>query len=336
MRIAVAGLGGAATRGHLPAISVVQRSGRARLTAVAEPDRERRAALLRLRPDVAGFDSVEELLATIDCDVLVVATEPDRHASLAALALERGVHVVCEKPVAPARDQLDLLDDAVARSPSRAPALVPVHQYRYSPAWASVSRWARLAARLRQPFSIVVDVERIGSDSHAASAWRDDMPRTGGMLADAGVHFLALAWTLDPRMVVLGGARIRDDRHEQSIGIVGVGSGLLVARVRTGADARRTRVQVRAAGTLACWSDDALTLGVPGWAPVRRRVPALSERAHVDALYVPFYVDLVRHLRDPGWCLRRTAEALEVSRALTDLLAQTPVTTSRVPAVWAT
>src|SRR5215213_3751853 len=45
-------------------------------------------------------ESWPELLEDDDVDVVVVATTPDSHASLARAALEAGKHVFCEKPVA--------------------------------------------------------------------------------------------------------------------------------------------------------------------------------------------------------------------------------------------
>lgn len=102
LRVAVAGTGFIG-RVHLAA---ARRAG-AHVVGVAasSPDRSRAAAEALGVP--VGAVSAEALL-DLDLDVLHVATPNHLHTALAAAALEAGVHVVVEKPVA-----LDVTDAAV-------------------------------------------------------------------------------------------------------------------------------------------------------------------------------------------------------------------------------
>lgn len=70
-----------------------------RVCAVVDVDAGRRGAAAA-RHGVEGFASVDELLATAHADAAVVMTPPSTHAELATKLLDRGVHVLCEKPFA--------------------------------------------------------------------------------------------------------------------------------------------------------------------------------------------------------------------------------------------
>lgn len=322
MRVAIAGLGGACLRGHLPAIARL--AGTVAVVAAADPKAAQRQALARRLPAVSLFSSAEDMLAGVACDVLVVATEPHSHAGLVALGLRHGVHVVCEKPLTLTSAHHATVAQACAEHPDL--ALVPVHQYRFSPAWMSISRWARRAARRRRPYALAVDLQRSGTDRHAASRWRADPARAGGMLADAGVHFLALAWTIDEQLDVLAARRHLDAAGcERSGAIVRVGSGVLTIRTWNGAPARHTGLELRVDRATIAWNDHAAVLRIGSRTVLRRQVDALSARDHVDALYRPLYGEIVAQLRDRAWRARRTAEALTVGRALVGLLDRAPM-----------
>jgi predicted dehydrogenase len=319
MKLAIAGLGSAANRAHLPALARL--GGGARLVGAADPDGSSlRAASQRLE-EVPLFSSAEEMLDQVDADVLLVATEPSAHASLTETGIERGLHVVCEKPLVVERGELEAIAAACGRRPDL--ALVPVHQYRYSPPWSSLRRWARRAARKGRPFALIVDLQRNGTDRHATSPWRADPAHAGGMFADAGVHFLALAWTLEERLEVLAASRRREAVGERSAALLRLGSGVFKLQVWNGAAARHTGMELQLQHVAISWRDGLCSLRVGGRTLVRRRVTALSDRSHVDDLYAAFYRDLTRNLGSEAWRMQRTAEALGVNEALLTLLERT-------------
>jgi predicted dehydrogenase len=75
--------------------------------ATSSPERSREAAA-RLGAERA-YDTPEQLAAADGVDVLHICTPNHLHAGLAALALEHGKHVVCEKPLAVDRDEAERL-----------------------------------------------------------------------------------------------------------------------------------------------------------------------------------------------------------------------------------
>ncbi|MGH9442401.1 MAG: Gfo/Idh/MocA family protein [Thermoanaerobaculia bacterium] len=77
-----------------------QTSERSRVVAVAEPDPVRREQIGRLDRTVSCEVEAEALLARKDLDAVVVATPTQTHFRLSRAALERGLHVFVEKPLA--------------------------------------------------------------------------------------------------------------------------------------------------------------------------------------------------------------------------------------------
>jgi predicted dehydrogenase len=73
----------------------------ATLTAVADPDPTRLAwANDNLGPEVQRFDRPADLLESGVADAVIVATPHFLHPVLSKSALEHGLHVLCEKPIA--------------------------------------------------------------------------------------------------------------------------------------------------------------------------------------------------------------------------------------------
>jgi predicted dehydrogenase len=319
VRIALAGLGSAAVRGHLPTLARLQAERRLRLVAAADSDATRRAAVAAELGGIPIFESVEAMLDEVRSDVLVIATEPSAHAVLAALGARHGQHVVCEKPIVLGRGQLGLVERAYGRQ--TALALVPVHQYRYARTWRSLSKCARIADRVGAPFVLNVEVDRVGVDPYAVSRWRADIAQSGGMLADVGTHFIALGWTISDDIEVLHAARLSSDGDADRAAVrLRVGSGVLDLQVSSAAGERRTRIDLRVSAVAFTWCDDRAEVKMRGRTMRSRYVGALTERSYVDALYLPLYRDLVRGLHESAWRARRTAEALGVSGVLVALL----------------
>ena len=75
-------------------------NSRSQVVAVAESDERRREQVLARYPGVAGHDDGVDLLLREDLDAVVIASPTDTHHRFAKAALERGLHVLVEKPLA--------------------------------------------------------------------------------------------------------------------------------------------------------------------------------------------------------------------------------------------
>ncbi|GAA2879696.1 Gfo/Idh/MocA family oxidoreductase [Streptosporangium fragile] len=121
---------GAGNRGQTYASWVRAHPGRARLTAVADPDPLRRA---RVAGDgVREFSDWTELLASGEriADAVILATQDRLHAEPAVALAEAGYDLLMEKPLAPTEEECRRIVEAV----TRAGVLFAVcHVMRYTP-----------------------------------------------------------------------------------------------------------------------------------------------------------------------------------------------------------
>lgn len=110
-RIGVVGLGTAA-RMMLPAIAAHRGMV---LAAVADPVTEVRESV-GAQWGVPAFDGIESLVAAQHLDAVYIATPTELHARHTRIAVEAGLHVLCEKPMAAHLDDAQAMVDAAARA----------------------------------------------------------------------------------------------------------------------------------------------------------------------------------------------------------------------------
>jgi predicted dehydrogenase len=184
-RGAVIGAGGIARQSHLPALRDAP-AVRARVDVVA---------LVDSAPDVPPVDGIpllagREQLDETRIDFIDICTPTASHLELTLWGLERGYHVVCEKPVALTRDEADRIALA-ARAHRR--IVMPCHQYRYNPVWMRVKQWLREGAIGRWHLA-ELSVHRMAADpgrGAAATPWRGTSAAgRGGVLLDHGTHLI--------------------------------------------------------------------------------------------------------------------------------------------------
>ena len=103
------------------------------LAAGVDPDPEAR----RYVEATPGYGVLEDALASVDCDAVLVASPPGTHHVVAKTALKAGKHVLCEKPLATTlKDAFDLVETA-----DRAERVLMVSQnYRYNAPFRAVQR----------------------------------------------------------------------------------------------------------------------------------------------------------------------------------------------------
>src|SRR6185295_5651665 len=93
-RGAIVGFGQVAEHGHWPAFAA---SDSFEIVAVVERSAARRAVATRLNPGVRAVASLDEI-TDAEIDFVDICTPPALHKAPMLAALERGWHVICEKP----------------------------------------------------------------------------------------------------------------------------------------------------------------------------------------------------------------------------------------------
>ena len=111
---------------HVPAFVA---HGAYDVVAIASPTRAAGVAEARKIPN--AFASLDAMLAATELDVLSIASPPFDHRASVLAALDRGLHVLCEKPFA-----LNVADaEAMLAAAERAGTVCAIaHEFRYTPA----------------------------------------------------------------------------------------------------------------------------------------------------------------------------------------------------------
>ena len=198
MRLGFVGLGWIGTM-RLEAVSAI-----AEVAALCEPAPQRLEEVASAHPGAAAFSNFDEMLsADLRLDGVVIATPNSLHAPQTLAALDRGLAVFCQKPLAlNAREAREMVE-AARRADRR---LGVDYSYRYTEG-AQALRRAIEAGELGRVFSVdTVFHNAYGPDK----AWCFDPKLSGGgALMDLGVHLIDLSlWLLgDPGVSeVHGGA----------------------------------------------------------------------------------------------------------------------------------
>src|SRR5262249_57498794 len=97
LRGAIIGLGNVAVHAHLPGW---QSRRDVAIVAATDADPARQSVCAGQLPQCRWYDTVDRLLDHGELDFVDVCTPPSSHAGLIRAALERGLHVLCEKPLA--------------------------------------------------------------------------------------------------------------------------------------------------------------------------------------------------------------------------------------------
>jgi predicted dehydrogenase len=103
LRGALIGLGNVALHGHLPGW---RRRRDVEIVGGTDSRPEQRAVLVAHAPGARWYATTAELLSEAAVDFVDICTPPASHAPLIRQVLERGVHVLCEKPLVGALDDL--------------------------------------------------------------------------------------------------------------------------------------------------------------------------------------------------------------------------------------
>lgn len=188
-RVVLAGCGGMGRR-HLRGYRVLGEAepGRMELAAVVDTELERAEfvaaeaeRLMGRRP--AAFVSLEEAAAAVpELDVADVVAAPSAHHRLTQTAAEAGMHVLCEKPMAPTVAACRAMQRAAEQG---GVVLSVAENYRRDP----ISRLARalVSAGAVGELRSLIDLSGSGGNRGHAGAWRY-LRSEGGPILEAGVH----------------------------------------------------------------------------------------------------------------------------------------------------
>ncbi|MFI5371876.1 MAG: Gfo/Idh/MocA family protein [Candidatus Eisenbacteria bacterium] len=178
-----------------------QRHPGCELVAIAGSDAAKTTRIAEELGIPHAFDDWRRLLDEAACEVVSVATPVDLHHPMVMAALERGRHVLCEKPTALHRFQAAEMRDAARRA-----GLVAGmnHEFRFLPARrAAVERVRSGDIGVPRRVEILGRYPIWDRPESRAMTWLSDAARGGGILGALGSHHTDCVRTLlgEPRAV---------------------------------------------------------------------------------------------------------------------------------------
>lgn len=153
------------------------------LAAVCDVSPDRVAAALELAPDAVAFSDATQMLDSGLIDVVIVSTPPNSHYEWARAALERGIHVVLEKPMALTTDQCD---DVMKFAAASDLTLIVYQNRRFDADFVTMRRLIREG--------VIGEVFHydsfVGGYNRPCDYWHSDAEISGGAIFDWGSHYL--------------------------------------------------------------------------------------------------------------------------------------------------
>lgn len=199
-RFAVVGLGQISQQAFVPAIRSLPD---AEITAVVTGSEEKAGAV---SDDVAvyGYDDFPDLLASGDIDAAYVATPVFRHREFAEPALEAGIHVLLEKPMADSVADCEAMIAASRRSGATLMVAYRMHQDAYMVELADLVARGAIGETRTFTSTFTHDIEEANHRGHSGF-W-------GGPVPDFGAYPLNMVRHLfraEPTHVHATGVRSR-------------------------------------------------------------------------------------------------------------------------------
>jgi predicted dehydrogenase len=208
LRIGIIGVNGIG-QAHLWALRASERS---RAAAVCDIDLER-AKQAGADFDLPAFGDTQSLYESGAVDAVVVATPAGTHGQIARGALDAGLHVYCEKPIAPTSDE----GYALARRAHEVGRTLQVgFQFRFHKGYAAVREAAASIAPLTRLNLNATNWFR-GQRYFDASPWRCSWAMAGGgVLMNQAIHQLDVLISLAGLPARVRG-EVRATRHSVAV-----------------------------------------------------------------------------------------------------------------------
>jgi myo-inositol 2-dehydrogenase / D-chiro-inositol 1-dehydrogenase len=189
VRFALAGFG---AWGKLHAKSIHDNPD-AHLVAITAPTEATRAEAAAAYPDAAIFSDAQQMIQGAEFDIIDIATPSHTHREIALAAMEKGRHVLLEKPMAITLEDCKAI---VAGAEKFGVHLAVGHELRLSSQWGEIKDIIQRGT-IGDPQYVLVELSR-KPYRLGASGWRYDQSRVGSWVLEEPIHFFDLArWYLE-------------------------------------------------------------------------------------------------------------------------------------------
>lgn len=254
-----------------------------RFSAVAA-DHFSDGALAAMRSARAAALDVADMFDPERLDAVIIATPTDTHADYAVRAIDAGLAVFCEKPLARTSAEARTIRD---RAAAREAKVAVGHVVRYVPEYAAAHDLVRDGGVGRPS---VARLARLNSAPAGAGSWYGDTARSGGVLLDMAIHDVDWSlWTFGPVRRVYAVASEDDEGQVVALTLRHESGSVTYIDASWRDDAFSTRLEI--AGTEGLYRAGAS--GSAGFASVTRAAASyLPPRADAPTHDDPYVLEL--------------------------------------------
>ena len=148
-------------------------------------------------------DSVEDLIANADCDVIAIGDYFVRRGSLAIAALKGGKHAIADKPLSTSRDEIDEMDRLIKETGLKVGCMLTMRDSRQMNGMRNLIRDGAIGEVHAISFGGQHPLN-LGS----RAKWYFEPGKHGGTITDIGIHAIdALPWMTGLEFVTINAAR---------------------------------------------------------------------------------------------------------------------------------
>ncbi|MEI6034654.1 MAG: Gfo/Idh/MocA family oxidoreductase [Verrucomicrobiae bacterium] len=177
----------------------------AEVIAFADAVLERAEAMAGKSPGGHAYPGYQELITEAGVDAIIICTPPNLHREISVAALERNLHVLCEKPLAATLEDSLAIERAAASSRS---TFMTAFRHRFLPAHQSMKKILATSG-LGKPV-IFQNIFGGPSRESAAKWFCNQAIAGGGVFLDTCVHGVDLFRFYCGEIQVCSGQSVRD------------------------------------------------------------------------------------------------------------------------------
>lgn len=195
IKVLIVGCGAVIHEIYKKSLIKLQKQGQIKIVGLIDPNRQHTEALQSVFRTEAVFDHIDSAVDAVDADLAIVSSPPFLHAEHSISALNHGLHVLCEKPMASSPEEcLRMIE--VAKAADRRLAIGMTR--RFYPSFHYVKHWIEA----RRDLEDLTFSYREGGQYRWPIKSGDAFQRNqggSGLLMDVGSHALdTMRWLFGP------------------------------------------------------------------------------------------------------------------------------------------
>ncbi len=189
IKIGIIGAGKICQGVHLPAYDKIDNT---KIVAICDIDSKKLDDMKQRYPDARLYTDYKQMLDTEELDAVDICTPNILHSTVAIYALNKGIHVMCEKPDAISVSEAERMKEAAEKSGK---TLMVMRNNRYRPSTTFLKEYIK-EGKMGEIYAARCGWIRRRGIPGWGGWFTDKKQAGGGPLIDLGVHIIDLAMYL--------------------------------------------------------------------------------------------------------------------------------------------